>query len=472
MKKTAIVLIAAVGLTIGAYLASRHTTLAQAEGPAPYPKSVQPTGKIREFTLTAAPAKVMLQGRSIDVWAYNGQVPGPILRATIGDTIRVHFTNQLPQPTTIHWHGIRLPNAMDGVPGVTQPAIPPGGSFLYEFMVKDAGTFWFHPHLRGSEQLARGLYGILIVDDAQPLPYSRELVFVLTDWLLDRASGQVDPHFNTRHDLMHDGRWGSVITANGAVMPKVAVRPGERLRIRLINAANARVFRIDADGMDADVIAFDALYTDAPMAARSLVMTPGNRIDFDVRVPLIAPVGPMRFVDRFGRGQNPLVTLEVTGAPVVAPLFDPPRRGAAPDLTIPRAMAVTETYRLNARLGGPYGIEWTINGQVMRHGDGAGHATHHAAHAIHRFPAGRWAKIRFVNESYRLHPMHIHGQFFRLLTRNGVASEEPHFRDTVLVNAKETVEIALFPQDEGAWMLHCHIQEHAESGMMTLIEVH
>jgi FtsP/CotA-like multicopper oxidase with cupredoxin domain len=104
----------------------------------------------------------------LKVWAYNGQVPGPVLRVRLGETLRVHFTNNLPEETTIHWHGVRLPNAMDGVPGVTQPPVPPAGEFVYEFTPKDAGTFWFHPHVRASEQVERGLYGVLVVEDASP----------------------------------------------------------------------------------------------------------------------------------------------------------------------------------------------------------------------------------------------------------------------------------------------------------------
>jgi hypothetical protein len=125
-----------------------------------YPEDAQPRGVVREVTLTAAPTVVsLLDGRPLAVWAYNGQVPGPVLRVRLGETLRVTLVNGLPQPTTIHWHGVRVPNAMDGTPGVTQPPVAPGETFVYEFTPKDAGTFWFHPHLRASEQVARGLFG-------------------------------------------------------------------------------------------------------------------------------------------------------------------------------------------------------------------------------------------------------------------------------------------------------------------------
>ena len=150
---------------------------ALAEFAGSYPELATPSGVVRTFELTAAPAELrLIDGKPLQVWAYNGQVPGPTLRIRLGETIRVHFTNHLPQETTIHWHGVRLPNAMDGVPYLTQQPVPPGGTFTYEFTPKDAGTFWFHPHVRASEQVERGLYGVLVVEDATPPPYSRELV--------------------------------------------------------------------------------------------------------------------------------------------------------------------------------------------------------------------------------------------------------------------------------------------------------
>ncbi|MCY1024011.1 multicopper oxidase family protein [Pyxidicoccus sp. MSG2] len=443
------------------------TAARQPRAAPPYPEDVPSTGHVREFELVAAPTALpLLDGRSLEVWAYNGQVPGPTLRATQGDTVRVRFTNKLPQPTTIHWHGIRLPNGMDGVPGVTQPPIPPGGTFVYEFKLKDAGTFWFHPHLRGSEQVERGLFGVLIVEDREPGPFTRELVWVLDDWLLD-ASGQVDARFNTRSQLAHDGRWGQVSTVNGVAQPEVPLRPGERVRLRLVNVANGRVFAPSFDGLDAAVIAVDALATDRPLPASRLELAPGNRVDLDFTVPEALSEQRLEVVDRFTRRPFLLATLAVSGAAVRPPAVTAAASMPAPDLSSARARPPSETFRLNARRGGPFGIEWTINGEAFQH-EGE-HASAH--HRVYRLPAHQWAKLRFVNESYRLHPMHVHGQFFRVVARDGTPVDEGHWRDTVLIGPRETVDVAMFPQDEGAWMLHCHIQEHAESGMMTLVDV-
>lgn len=430
-----------------------------------YPAGVRPNGVIRSFDVTAAPADVTFtDGRHLRVWAYEGMVPGPILRVRLGDTVRVRFTNRLPQPTTIHWHGVRVPNAMDGVPGVTQPPVAPGETFVYEFTPKDAGTFWFHPHLRASEQVERGLFGVLIVDDVAPLPYTRDVVWVLDDWLL--TGGEIAPQFNTRHDLMHDGRWGNVVTVNGSTAERLEVQPGERLRLRLLNVANGRVFRPDLGGLDATVIAVDGLYTARPVDPIGFELAPGNRLDLDVTIPASAAGTRYAIVDRFTRQEIPLATVAVAGAPVATPRFPSPAVAHVPAWRDAASVAPRTEMRLNARTGGPFGIEWTINGAAFDH------AHTNAAHHALPLPLGAWSKIRFANESYRLHPMHIHGLFFKVLARNGVPVDEPFFRDTVLLHAQETVDVGTVPLDAGLWMAHCHILEHAESGMMTLVDVH
>lgn len=446
------------------------TTTARESAAGVYADDVPASGATVEIDLVAAPTELpLIDGRTLRVWAYNNQVPGPTLRARVGDTLRVRFRNDLPQPTTIHWHGIRLPNAMDGVPGVTQPPIPSGGTFTYEFKLKDAGTFWFHPHLRGSEQLERGLYGLLLVDEAGSSPFSREEIWVLDDWQLDQA-GQIESAFNTRHDLAHDGRWGNVITVNGVKRPTLPWYRGERVRLRIVNVANARIFAPDFGALPAKVVAFDALPTDEPLPASGLELSPGNRVDLDVEIPADWNGGQSIAVqDRFGRRIESLVEIAVAGSvgatkSVSTPLTNP---RLTPDLSYAASIEPTETFRLNARRGGPFGIEWTINGEAMRHEEHApsGHM------APYRLPVGAWTRLRFINESFRLHPMHIHGQFFRVIERDGRRALELHWRDTVLIHPKETVDVAMFPRDLGAWMLHCHIQEHAESGMMTLVSV-
>lgn len=424
-----------------------------------YPKEAPVPSERRSFPLRAAPTQVQLfDGQVVDVWSYNGQVPGPVLRVRLGEEVEVRLQNDLPQPTTIHWHGVRVPNAMDGVPGITQDPIQPGESFTYRFVPKDAGTFWFHPHVRGAEQVERGLYGVLIVDDAVSLPYSRDEVWVVDDWRMT-PEGAIDPNFVTRHDLAHDGRWGQRVTVNGDVAKEMVVRPGERIRLRLVNTSNARVYRPDFGGLVAQVIAVDGMYTSAPIAAVGFELAPGNRLDVDIVIPQDAAGSSFAVVDRFTRQQLTLATIKVEGAPVPTPIFASPFNPNILDWHGVLDSPADLDYRLNARRGGKYGIEWLINDRPW------------GEHEVTELVGGKLTHARFSNESGRLHPMHIHGQFFMVIGRNGKRVDEPYFRDTVLLHGRESVDIAMVPIDWGRWLMHCHILEHAESGMMTEIRV-
>jgi FtsP/CotA-like multicopper oxidase with cupredoxin domain len=429
-----------------------------------YGAAPRASGHVIERTIRTAPARLpLLDGKLLDVWAYDGQVPGPTLRVRLGDTLRVRFENALPQATTIHWHGVRVPNAMDGVPGVTQPAVEPGQSFVYEFTPPDAGTYWFHPHLRSSEQLERGLYGVLIVDDRDPLPFTADLVWVLDDWLIG-DDGQIVDKFNTRHDLMHDGRWGNVRTVNGDRATRLVLPPGARVRLRLLDVANGRVMHLDFGALAPQVIAVDGHDTARPLPLAGFELAPGNRLDLDLRIPADAAGHSYEVVDRFADQATVIATIAVEGAPIATPEFAT-HAGALPPWRYAAERAPAAVLALDSRAGGEYGIEWTFNGQAMEH------AGHHAPPPMFQLPIAKYATLRFRNDSYRLHPMHLHGLYFRVLARNGIAIDEPFFRDTVLVHPKESVDVATVPLDAGRWMMHCHILEHAEAGMMSLFEV-
>jgi len=431
-----------------------------------FPERAAPTGVVRTFGVEAREAELpLIDGGKLRVWAYNGRVPGPELRIRLGETLRVRFTNHLPQPTTIHWHGVRVPNAMDGVPHVTQPPVEPGGTFTYEFTPKDAGTFWFHPHVRSSEQVERGLYGVLVVEDRAPPPYTRDVVWVLDDWLLDETR-QIFDRFNTMHDLMHDGRWGNFVTVNGRTSSVLEARGGERIRLRLLNASNGRIYAPDFGALDARIIAVDGLYLARPIPLGRFELAPGNRLDLDITLPAGPASRSLPVIDRFYEERtNHLADIIIDGATDrPAPAFASPAHARVPAWSAGLSIPVTKEFRLDARRGGSYGIEWTINNEAF-----AGHE-HHGPPML-TLERGGWVRLRFVNASFRLHPIHLHGMFFRLLARGATFVDEPFFRDTVLVHARETIDIGLVPLDRGDWMMHCHILEHAEAGMMTLFEV-
>ncbi len=191
------------------------------------------------------------------IWGYDASVPGPELRLRQGERLRVTVENLLDEETTVHWHGIRLPNAMDGVPHLTQkPIVANGGKFLYEFDVPDAGTYWYHPHQRSHEQVGRGLYGALIVEEHEPPGVDRDILWMLDDWRLDRNAAIRDG-FGNFMDISHAGRIGNTVTVNGRIAETFEVRAGERIRLRLINAANARIFGLEFTDHQPRIVALD-----------------------------------------------------------------------------------------------------------------------------------------------------------------------------------------------------------------------
>ena len=213
----------------------------------------------KDYRIAAKSATVNLTGKGYPdtaVWAYDGTVPGPELRLRQGEPVRITVVNNLGEDTTVHWHGIRLPNAMDGVPGLTQKPIRPGESFVYEFTPPDAGTFWYHPHANTLQQLGRGLAGTLIVEEAEPVAVDRDLVWFIEDWRLD-DQGRIAGGFGNRMEAGMSGRIGNTVTLNGHGHEPVSLKAGERVRLRLINAALARIVGLRFEGHKPVVVAHD-----------------------------------------------------------------------------------------------------------------------------------------------------------------------------------------------------------------------
>jgi FtsP/CotA-like multicopper oxidase with cupredoxin domain len=345
------------------------------------------------------------------------------------------------------------------VPGVTQDPVAPGENFIYRLKLEDAGTFWYHPHFNSGEQLERGLKGVFIVEEKDPQPWSQDLIWLIDDWLLQK-DGNIYPQFNTGWDLMHDGRWGNVPTVNGKFQPAFQVTPGERIRLRLINGANARVFAPRIPGLAANVIAVDGKPVTRVFPLDRFLLAPGNRIDLDITIPRQAAANTYVVEDSFSRKPFQLATLTVAQSePVPTPEFTPPTEAGFIPAQLFEAVNVEKTWDLNAVRGGKFGIGWTMNQKLWPDADKADYSL------------GIPRKIVFKNSSLRLHPMHIHGVFFRVLARNGQQAVETFTRDTVLVGPRESVTIGFVPEHPGIWLTHCHIQSHAEAGMMTTIEV-
>ncbi len=429
----------------------------EAEFTGAYPTQPVGGGQIVDVELVAGESTAELsEGTPTAIWAYNGVVPGPALRVALGATLRVTARNELPASTTIHWHGIRVPNDMDGVPGVNQPRIEPGETFVYEFTPPDPGTYWYHSHTDGSEQLERGLYGSLVVTaDSETTGYAHDAVWVIDDWRLG-DDNQIDPDFNTSADRTQNGRWGNLITVNANVDEQLVVQPGGRVRLRLINASNGRVYTPDLGDLDATLIAVDGLTAKEHRPADGLVLAPGNRVDIDITAPTDS--GTYLVTDDYSGIEQPLASLVVDGDDDATSTFEPPANEAVPDWD--RAAEAPVDHEL---IFETVNVDdewlWTVNGLA------------YPDYKPLELTAGRFTKIRLVNETHPLHPIHLHGQFFKVLSLNGEPVDEPFFRDTVLLERLDVVEIGLVPLGVGTWVLHCHIQEHAEAGMMTIMNV-
>ncbi len=405
-----------------------------------------------------------------DVWSYDGSIPGPLLRYRQGARLKIAFENALPDPTTVHFHGIRLPNAMDGVPHLTQPPIEPNAKFVYEFDLPDAGTYWYHPHLGSPEQVGRGLSGALIIDEIAPPAVDRDLVWVLSDWRLDRQARIVGDFDNFR-DASHAGRIGNTVTVNGEVREAFDVVPGERIRLRLINASNARIYGLNFRGHDPVVIAHDGhpVEPHRPEGGR-VVLGPAMRADLILdmnaepgqRTPVIDDyyqrlayrLLDLRYASspRRGRAGEPLPTLAPN--PVREPVLEGAERhqivfGGGMMGRMPRSASMP-------------GMAWTVNGKPIKD---------HAAEPILKLGLGRSTILDLVNDTRWPHPIHLHGHVFRVLSRDGRATPHREWRDTVLLDPDERAEIAFVADNPGGWMFHCHILEHMATGMTAVIRV-
>jgi FtsP/CotA-like multicopper oxidase with cupredoxin domain len=409
-------------------------------------------------------------------WAYNGVTPGPVLRLRQGAAFRATVENGLDETTTVHWHGIRLPNAMDGVPGLTQAPIAPGGRFEYAFTPPDAGTFWYHSHDDGLVQMGRGLVGALIVEEADPPMVDRELLWTVQDWRLDE-NAQIVPGFNNRMEIAMAGRVGNTVTINGRLPETLFVHAGERIRLRLLNAAIARIMALRFEGHRPVIVALDGQPCDphTPPDGRILL---GPAMRADVMLDMQGEPGRSYAVvdDFYGGLAYTLVHIAYAAAaplrlhPLAAPLRLPGNPVPRPDLTA----AVTQEIRLQGGMmsgmgGGMRGMmggaAWSINGQSMT-GDGSA-----GMPPLFRIDRGRSCLLDLRNETAWWHPIHLHGHSFSVLDRDSVAVPHDERGDTVLVRPGERVRVAFVADNPGNWMLHCHVMEHQVGGLMGVFQV-
>jgi FtsP/CotA-like multicopper oxidase with cupredoxin domain len=381
---------------------------------------------------------------------FNGSMPGPELRLRRGERIAIEVENGLEEGTSVHWHGIRLENKMDGVPMLTQELINPGDTKTYSFIPPDAGTYWYHSHYISHEQVARGMMGPLIVEDDTPPDVDHDITALLSDWQLNQ-DGSLSDEFSDMHSVAHGGYMGNFARA---FLSKEAVQIGDRVRLRLINGATNRIFPLAVSGVRGRVVALDGMALAAPRALGEIVLAPAQRADLivdiegPVGIDMVSNQGNYRLADLAAEGQN---TSRQTSP--ILPL-------APPELPTPG----TETQHLTltmmgGAMGGRHGGDniWSFN-DISDLGDAPFGA----------FKRGETVRITMVNDTSFPHGIHLHGHHFYEIGEGDTLGD---LRDTTLVDAGEQRDVLCVFDNPGRWLLHCHMLSHAVGGMRTWVEV-
>ena len=485
--------------------------LPRASGPVPdaRPRELIRAASGDTVVLTAGLVRQTVGGHSFIGYGYNGQVPGPIIWANEGATVVIRYRNRIDWPSTVHWHGIRLDNRFDGVPGLTQPAVPPGGDFDYTVHFRDAGLYWYHPHLREDVLKDLGLYGNLMVRGAHE-EYSavnREEILMLDD--VELATEGLVPYGAERssHALM--GRTGNVLLVNGRTGWSMPASRGEVVRFFLTNVTNARTFNVSFGSARIKVVGSDIGNFEREEWVESVVIAPAERYIVHVRFDQAGPIAIENRVlaidHTFGRFFDQVDTLGVVnvGAAAVSPdhrsAFQSLRthESVAADIGryrrhFDRAVDKELAIRMEAE-GLPFvvdrflqfdsvyfhPVEWSGTMPMMNW-----NATSAEVKWIleepgtglrnmdikWEFNVGSIVKIRIANLRETLHgmqhPIHFHGQRFLVLEQNGVRNTNLAWKDTFLLPSGHTADILLEVTNPGSWMAHCHVAEHMESGMM------
>jgi FtsP/CotA-like multicopper oxidase with cupredoxin domain len=437
------------------------------------PRRATQTGPTREARLVAAPGQVDVGGRSYSTWLYNDRFPGPEIRVREGERLRVTVENRLPEPTTVHWHGIPLPNPMDGVPGVTQPPIEPGETFVYDFIGDVPGSYLYHSHV--GLQIDRGLIGALVIEEKTPrVAYDREYTLVLDDFLPDEPKPLGGgPGRATPGGRMGRGMTGGMMGMMGGLVPPYvgllingqpaqapavfATKRGDRVRLRILNPSGATTYRVAIAGHRMTVVSTDGQPVE-PLVVDALTIGMGERCDVLIEttnpgawtvmaVSVDSDLPPARAVLRYldaAAAVPPIAAVpEGLGAGHLLDLSDlhavEERDGRTPDRTIDLTLSG----------GMMMSTAWTIDGQAYPDAEPI---------EIHE---GERVRVRMINHSMMLHPMHLHGHFFR--TADVI-------KDTVIVPPHMGRASLEFTADNpGNWFFHCHNIYHMESGMARVI---
>ncbi len=405
---------------------------------------------------------------------FNASIPGPVLRIPRDRETVVRFDNALDEPTSVHWHGLRIANAMDGVPGMTQPPVEPGRSFDYVLNPPDAGTYWYHTHLRSWAQMALGLAGVLIVEEDTPPAVDREMVIAIDDWRIDREGLFDDASLGRLHDWSHAGRIGNLITVNGKTGTRYEVRGGERIRLRLVNIANARTMSLKINEPLLQVVAIDGQPVE-PFAPRDgrITLAVGQRVD--VVVDFAGAPGHSSTMELLVRDDAYAIASFDYGATIAreSPLESPLR---LPPNPLHRVRLPEEYLQVPLRMQGGAMSRFsgaTVDGREMTVSELVERKLVWAMNGVAGLPReplfrverGTAVSLELDNETSWPHAMHVHGHHFVRASAPGI------WRDTVLLGRGERDALRFVADNPGRWLIHCHMAEHMAGGMLTWFEV-
>ncbi|RLT98023.1 multicopper oxidase family protein [Ketobacter sp.] len=423
-----------------------------------------------DYVLTAEPAPIeLIPGTRTPAWCFNGGFPAAPIRARQGREISILFRNRLPEPTTIHWHGLRIPIEMDGVPFLSQPPVKPGEDFVYRFTPPDAGTFWYHPHVNSLEQLGRGLVGAIIVDEAEPVGFDQDVPLLLKNWHIQDDGGFAP--FTSPRAAFRMGTAGAYESVNGIQNPSYSVPPGALVRLRFLNVDNTVMYKVAIPDHPAWIIAIDGSPVAKPIPLEQHEMGPGMRLD----VALVAPAASGKTVsikNAKGRLLFNLLELKTAGEPITSPR----QVAALPANPLPKPdLAQAEVMNFVFEWEGavtPVGADgkpnhrfWTINRRAWE-----GMSATNIPQPLATLELGKTYIFRLKNVTPHSHPIHLHGFIWTVLGSNQKTFETFH-TDTVLLQKNEQVEVAFVADNPGRWMYHCHVIEHMKTGLMGYITV-
>jgi suppressor of ftsI len=486
--------------------------------------STLPEAKSRELVhlkdgdtldLTATLVRRTVNTRVVIAYGYNGEIPGPLIRVPQNATIIVRFHNKIDLPSAVHWHGVRLDNADDGAPGITQEAVPAGGDFIYRVHFPDAGIYWYHSHVREDIQQAMGLFGNLIVDSPEKDyygPANTEQVLTLGDLLTNGDS--LIPFGGDQPDFTLMGRVGNTLLVNGEPHYALTVAQGAVVRFFLTNVASSRTFNVSFGDAPIKVVASDESRFEHEEPVPSVVLGPAERYIVDVRFPKpgryvmvnavqainhyqgeflpevdtlgVVTVGATRATPDYASGfaimrANDEVSRDIAK---YRPAFDNPpdkvfhltvRPVGLPLLTVQFMSIDTAYYAPVEWVDGMPDMNWLSNASQVRwiiRDSASGKENMDIDWHVKR---GSTPVIRIINDDRSFHPMqhpiHLHGQRMLVIDRDGVPTKNLVWKDTVIIPVGSSVDLLIDASNPGAWMLHCHIAEHLESGMMTVLHV-